>query len=707
MNTILASPSQRPSARRQATIRPLPQALYERRPLIIAHLVFVWAAWLATSWLYPASCGPGLLLAIAAIVAELAPMRWRRFLLAEILLLVIGLLAFLWARAIDQAMDHSYLRHQAFSGWLRMGVIYWMFVPARMGMLRWMPVLMLGESVTAHHLGLFEPPPVNALQQIPGIDPHGSLIGQLVAQPAQVLWLHITIAVAACAVDAHLRTSCARRDHLQISRVHLSTSARWLVTPVLACLIIAGALGWLVQHDTWRDDIPLPEREADPGERMVGDNLRIDHRMRLGLGAWGGDDPQLVARLAIDPRMASTRAWYLRVQVLPTPLFEGRRLAWGLVNAIAEPRREHGPLHDGHPSLVGSLFVLPLLTGQSIVPVPDGCAEVGISDLLADRFGNLYRPGFGEAPRRYAVDLGADSHPANRWIYDHLRLYTTVPPELAAVLNAMPQIEQWRTMDPEHAAHSITTHLHRRCHYAATELPQEVDPRPGGDLITFLFDEDPDRRRGHCQYYASALVLLLRASGHPARCVTGLASTEQRDDEVFFRAMNAHAWAEVLIDADDGSPWWLRVDPTPASALRQPDDEDITADPAMAEAIDLDDDSPGLPLWPALIALALLVGVAACYLVQRRREQDPRIRALIRQTEDLIRFALELGITVEHHTTLSHLVRQVAQRTGYPLATHLHQHLRARYHDGPLPPSWPVAEIRAWRANNTSGNADG
>ncbi|MCG8455706.1 MAG: DUF3488 and transglutaminase-like domain-containing protein, partial [Holophagales bacterium] len=68
-------------------------------------------------------------------------------------------------------------------------------------------------------------------------------------------------------------------------------------------------------------------------------------------------------------------------------------------------------------------------------------------------------------------------------------------------------------------------------------------------------------RSGHCEYFATAMVLLLRAEGIPARLVTGFLGAEFNPIEDYFivRQQNAHAWVEAFTE-DRG---WRVYDPTP------------------------------------------------------------------------------------------------------------------------------------------------
>ncbi len=76
----------------------------------------------------------------------------------------------------------------------------------------------------------------------------------------------------------------------------------------------------------------------------------------------------------------------------------------------------------------------------------------------------------------------------------------------------------------------------------------------------FLFDS----RRGFCEHYAAAYVVLMRAAGVPARVVTGYQGGEINpiDGYLTVRQSDAHAWAEIWLEGKG----WIRVDPTAAVA---------------------------------------------------------------------------------------------------------------------------------------------
>src|SRR6185312_4519207 len=72
----------------------------------------------------------------------------------------------------------------------------------------------------------------------------------------------------------------------------------------------------------------------------------------------------------------------------------------------------------------------------------------------------------------------------------------------------------------------------------------------------FLFDA----KAGYCEYFATAMTVLLRADNIPARMVTGyLPGARQADGRFLSRESQAHAWVEVYFPQYG----WITFDPTP------------------------------------------------------------------------------------------------------------------------------------------------
>jgi hypothetical protein len=86
-------------------------------------------------------------------------------------------------------------------------------------------------------------------------------------------------------------------------------------------------------------------------------------------------------------------------------------------------------------------------------------------------------------------------------------------------------------------------------------------PNSSDPLAMFLFDV----RRGHCEYFASAMAVMLRELGIPARLVNGFRAGEYNRLAGAFvvRQYDAHSWVEAYF-----SPYgWVEFDPTPADPI--------------------------------------------------------------------------------------------------------------------------------------------
>lgn len=97
----------------------------------------------------------------------------------------------------------------------------------------------------------------------------------------------------------------------------------------------------------------------------------------------------------------------------------------------------------------------------------------------------------------------------------------------------------------------LTDHLRDTYPYARRAYGGE-DP-----LVAFLFE----RQGGHCEYFASALAVMVRAIGLPSRVVNGYVGGEQNPitGHWVVRKRDAHSWVEVQVPGHG----WVLFDPTP------------------------------------------------------------------------------------------------------------------------------------------------
>ena len=124
--------------------------------------------------------------------------------------------------------------------------------------------------------------------------------------------------------------------------------------------------------------------------------------------------------------------------------------------------------------------------------------------------------------------------------------------------------------------------LSRRITHPATSVMDAIQLIQGHVLTNYRYSLDVPalqsahpledflltRKVGYCEHYATAMVILLRTVGIPARLVTGYLAAEWNEFGHYYtvRQRDAHAWVEVYFPQSG----WITLDPTPASAEAAP-----------------------------------------------------------------------------------------------------------------------------------------
>jgi protein-glutamine gamma-glutamyltransferase len=183
------------------------------------------------------------------------------------------------------------------------------------------------------------------------------------------------------------------------------------------------------------------------------------------------------------------------------------------------------------------------------------------SYLLQDSTGSLFNPVRSYAPLRYfgysrlpkvnAARLRAASTDYPESIRDaYLQLPTLDAriPKLARDVTARAKTPYDRTV-------ALEGYLRSQFKYTLT-----LTGKPGDEpLAHFLFET----RAGHCEYFASAMAIMLRTLGIPSREVNGFLPGEFNDlaGDYIVRASDAHSWVEVYFPGSG----WMTFDPTPSA----------------------------------------------------------------------------------------------------------------------------------------------
>jgi transglutaminase-like putative cysteine protease len=168
---------------------------------------------------------------------------------------------------------------------------------------------------------------------------------------------------------------------------------------------------------------------------------------------------------------------------------------------------------------------------------------------------------------------------ASTFYPDHIRrLYLQLPDSVTQRTRDLARqiVAEAGARTPFDQAQAITDWLRRNIEY---DLAMQPPPSGVEPVDWFLFEY----RRGYCNYYASAAVVMLRSLGIPARMAVGFSQgTFDNSIGVFVvRERNAHAWPEVYFP-DFG---WVEFEPTSSEApLIRPE--------RLSAATDAGDDVP-------------------------------------------------------------------------------------------------------------------
>ena len=135
-----------------------------------------------------------------------------------------------------------------------------------------------------------------------------------------------------------------------------------------------------------------------------------------------------------------------------------------------------------------------------------------------------------------------------------LQQYLQVPAVNEHILELARQITKPATSIAQAVA---LVRAHLLAHYRYNlDVPSLQSSHPLEDFLL-------TRKTGYCEHYATAMVVMLRTVGIPARLVTGFLATEWNDYGGYYtvRQRDAHAWVEVYFPQSG----WITMDPTPPS----------------------------------------------------------------------------------------------------------------------------------------------
>ncbi|MEP6818999.1 MAG: DUF3488 and transglutaminase-like domain-containing protein [bacterium] len=172
--------------------------------------------------------------------------------------------------------------------------------------------------------------------------------------------------------------------------------------------------------------------------------------------------------------------------------------------------------------------------------------------------------------------LRSDSRPYPAVYERYLQLPASLDSRIDALANAIVVNAHARNRYDE--ARAIEAHLQQEFGYSLQMRAGGPDP-----LADFLFNV----KTGHCEYFSTAMAVMLRTRGIAARVVNGFLPGEYNDAAGAYtvRQSDAHSWVEVYFPESQA---WVTFDPTPAAGKTEPVSTGLAAQLGKyAEALEL------------------------------------------------------------------------------------------------------------------------
>ena len=261
---------------------------------------------------------------------------------------------------------------------------------------------------------------------------------------------------------------------------------------------------------------------------------RVVMRVR---GANGTEPPALYRQVSFD---RYRRGIWLSTRRQYSPVAEVEAGTWVF-----------GPGTNSSNSVVVSASVP---SGRILLPMPIGCTrarELAATRLERNRFGNV-RVWDSHDPMECRLDFnsGISLEPPPQKI--DLEVHLADEPAVERIARDL----RLDSAPPARALEIIDEFFTTEFRYTPFVSAPALTPPESAFVATFL----TNTRAGHCEYFATATVLLLRKANIPARYAMGYAAVEPAANQREFRIRerHAHSWVLAWIDGR-----WRDFDPTP------------------------------------------------------------------------------------------------------------------------------------------------
>jgi len=390
--------------------------------------------------------------------------------------------------------------------------------------------------------------------------------------------------------------------------------------------------------------VKLPDTPVADVQAKVGRYWRVLVFHKYAGDGWLSDDPDniLIGENDQDLALPELEARFEMTQTVT--LYRDWQPTDALI-AAAQPLRGGLPLRAAVAYIREDEDLVPRSAWNALPAVPgDPSALYARRTLAAGESYQVYSS-LTRADEESLRQAGTD-YP--EWVVPrYLQLPDSLPERVRSLAGEITEGGQ----TPFEKAKAIETYL-RQIPYD----DQISGPREGQDGVDyFLFGA----KMGYCDYYASAMVVMLRSVGVPARYVRGYSQGSKVDGVYQLLESDGHAWPEVFFPGYG----WVEFEPTggeppldrPSSkeqqeaAQRPPDPPNLPVNLDELRELDPDRDRSSLeaaatpPLWQRLrwwgwvgLSLPVLGAVVLSLFAIRRRRHVEGLSAAERVYEDLV-----------------------------------------------------------------------
>ncbi len=322
------------------------------------------------------------------------------------------------------------------------------------------------------------------------------------------------------------------------------------------------------------------------GDAITG----FSDRVELGQVARIKKSPRVVMRVRLDRKPPR----YLRWRGIALEIYDGR--AWSMFHDPDRPERVAGiyqirnssagaaadaqftrnytvdqtamdhQMSEARPPSVEQTIVLEPLSTDTLFAAQKTFRIRGpFETIFKDRYtGALSSPGLKgrttyfvssdvsvPSDQTLRLDAPASSSEAIRKVY--LQLPTKLDPRISQLAHDITR----NAPTPYDKARAIENYLKTEFLYTLDLKAAESDP-----LADFLFQT----REGHCEYFATAMAIMLRTLDIPSRIVNGFQMGEfnSLNDLYTVRESDAHSWVEAYFPRSES---WIEFDPTPSAGI--------------------------------------------------------------------------------------------------------------------------------------------